>query len=619
MYFRSDRNGEYNVFAYDTDAKDVKQITNFEDFPVVDIKTDGKTLLLEQAGYFHLLNPGEMQPKRLKVAVATDGVEARPRFVKGAKYVREGAISPSGARAVFEFRGEIVTVPAEKGDPRNLTSTAGVHERSPAWSPDGKSVAYFSDAGGEYRLHVRAADGKGDAKTYDLGGAGYYERATWSPDSKKIAFVDNSMSLFVIDLDSQKVTKVASEPQYGPWDLWRLQPAWSPDSKWLAYNLGNKAAYRTVFVYNLETKKSTAITDGLSDCIDPVFDASGKYLYLLSSTDAGPQNNWFAQSNADMKTNRGAYLVVLKKGVPSPLAKESDEEKADEPKPKAKGEAKEKKEETKKDVEVVIDFDGINQRVVPLPIPAGDISNLQAGAAGQLLLPASTRVGRCWPAREHASPLRSDQAQVRYGRERDCGVRHRGREQEGADREHGCSVAGFANGADAGLVDHRLAARRASRPRRGERPRRAEPQRGGSAHRPAGRVEADLRGSLADQPRLLLRPQHAWCRLEGDEDEVRGVPAASHQQRRPVPRDPHDALGTGRRAQLHPARRAAARQGYGPRRTARCRLRDRRWPLSLQEGLRRVELDSGPAVAAHRAGHRGEAGRVSCSRFAASI
>lgn len=402
IYFRSDRNGEYNVFAYSTGATDVKQVTRFEDFPVVDIATDGKTLLFEQAGYLHTLIPGESQPKRLKITIAADNVEGRSRYVKGAKYVRDGAISPSGVRAVFEFRGEIITVPAEKGDPRNLTQTGGVHERGPAWSPDGKSVAYFSDAGGEYKLHVRAADGKGDAKTYELKGAGYYERATWSPDSKKIAFVDNSMSLFWIDLASGQVTKIASEPHFGPWALWRLQPAWSPDSKWIAYNLGNKAAYRTAYVHNLADNKSTAVTDGLSDCVDPVFDASGKYLLLLSSTDAGPVNHWFAQSNADMKARRGGYLVVLKKGVPNPLAKESDEEKGETAPAKGKkdddaknddegekGEKKDDKKDAKKDrkkeaVEVVIDFDGIDQRVVQLPIPAGDISNLQAGAAGQI-------------------------------------------------------------------------------------------------------------------------------------------------------------------------------------------------------------------------------------------
>jgi tricorn protease len=387
IYFRSDRNGEYNVFAYDAGTREVKQVTKFTDFPVLDMNCGGGRLIFEQAGYLHLLKPGESEPVRLKVGIAAELTEARPRYAKGAKYIRSASISPSGARAVFEFRGEIVTVPAEKGDPRNLTETPGVHERFPAWSPDGAKVAYFSDATGEYQLHVRTADGKGEAKTYQLGGAGHYERPAFSPDAKKITFVDNSQSLFWIDLDSGKLKKIASEPQYLPWTLWRMKPSWSPDSRWVAYNLGNKAAHRSVFIYDTKDDKSFPVTDALADAVDPVFDAGGKYLYLLGSTEAGPVNQWFAQSNADMRARRSVYLVVLKKGVPSPLAKESDEEKAEKADAKATKGDKDKKEEkaaaADTPVEVEIDFDGIDQRVVHLPIPAADLSNLQAGPAGQ--------------------------------------------------------------------------------------------------------------------------------------------------------------------------------------------------------------------------------------------
>ena len=117
---------------------------------------------------------------------------------------------------MLEYRGEIVTVPAKKGDPRNLTQTPGAHERSPAWSPDGKSIAYFSDASGEYALVVRPQDGKGEGRSYPLKGAGFYERPVWSPDSKKIAFIDNSRTLYWIDLDTGAVKRIAAEPIYGP-------------------------------------------------------------------------------------------------------------------------------------------------------------------------------------------------------------------------------------------------------------------------------------------------------------------------------------------------------------------------------------------------------------------
>jgi tricorn protease len=380
IFFRSDRNGEYNLFGYDPVAKKVRQLTEHKDFPVLALGSGGGHVIYEQAGYLHLFDPEKETSSRLKIGVSTDLGETRPRFVKGAKYVRNAGVSPSGARAVFEFRGEIVTVPAEKGDPHNLTETTGVHERSPEWSPDGRSIAYLSDEGGEYRLVVRPADGKGAAKTYELKGAGFYEQPTWSPDSKKIAYIDNSQSLYWIDLASGKAKKIASEPQYTPAGLRTLRPAWSPDSRWVVYALGNKAAYHTVFAYDTTTDKARAITDGMSDALDPVFDASGKYLFFLASTDAGPVNNWFAQSNADMKAKRSIYVVVLKRGEPSPLARESDEEKPKEDKPK---EAKPAKPEMKAEA-AVIDFDGIDQRILALPEPAGNFHNLQAGAAGQL-------------------------------------------------------------------------------------------------------------------------------------------------------------------------------------------------------------------------------------------
>ena len=146
--------------------------------------------------------------------MAADLRETRPRFVKGFDFVRDVALSPSGARAVVEFRGEIVTLPAEKGDPRNVTNTPAAHERNPRWSPDGTRIAYFSDESGEYALHVRPQDGKGDVTRIKLGGAGFYAGLLWSPDSQKIAFTDNSQSLFYVDLATGAVKRIGGNRVY---------------------------------------------------------------------------------------------------------------------------------------------------------------------------------------------------------------------------------------------------------------------------------------------------------------------------------------------------------------------------------------------------------------------
>jgi tricorn protease len=405
IYFRSDRNGEYNLFAYDTKTKAVAQLTRYGDFPVLDLGSGGGRLIYEQAGYLFLFDPARRSSTRLHIGVSTDLVEARPRYVRGTKYVRGGTISPTGARAVFGFRGEIVTVPAQKGDPRNLTESPGVHDRLPAWSPDGKSIAYFSDEGGEYRLCVRSADGKGQAKAYAPKGSGFYEAPLWSPDSKKIAYVDYSYSLYWIDLATGEVKKIASAPIFGET---RFSPSWAPDSAWIAYARANKAAYHAIYVYELSSGKSRPVTDGLSDATEPVFDAGGKYLYFFGSTDAGPVNHNFALSSQVTRSRRSLYLMVLRKDLPSPLARESDEERPlqSAPSRSSSGDSVKARQgrlaaaisavaagkpgpiassfsQPRPDA-VRIDFERIDQRILALPVEAGSYRDLEAGQAGQI-------------------------------------------------------------------------------------------------------------------------------------------------------------------------------------------------------------------------------------------
>jgi tricorn protease len=376
VYFRSDRDGEFNVYSFDPSTKKIARLTRHADFPVLNASAGAGKIVYEQAGYLHLLDPKSGSDARLKVGVAADLVESLPRFAKGKKFIRGGSVSPSGARAAIEFRGEIFTLPREKGDDRNLTNTPAANERWPAWSPDGKSIAYFSDRSGEYQLYIADQDGKGTPREIKIHGAGAYAEPKWSPDSKKISFSDNSRSIFVVDVPTGELAKVSSDVMYGPVRI--LNHAWSPDSQWLAYTRNTPTYMNRIYLYNVAEKTSTPLTDPYTDAMQPVFDANGKYLYFFASTDAGPVDDWFAQSNEDIRATRSIYLAVLPEGVVSPLAKESDEEAA---KPDAD---KDKKDEKKGPVKVAIDFDGITQRIVALPPKAGEYDNLAVGKSGQI-------------------------------------------------------------------------------------------------------------------------------------------------------------------------------------------------------------------------------------------
>ncbi|MCM2255357.1 MAG: PDZ domain-containing protein [Vicinamibacteria bacterium] len=402
LWFRSDRDGEFNLYRYEPATKAVTRVTRHEDFPVLTASAGAGSLVYEQAGALHRLDPKSGTASRLKVGVATDLVEHRPRWAKGAKWVRGGHISPTGARVALEFRGEIVTLPREKGDERNLTQTPGVHEQSPSWSPDGRAIAYFSDQSGEYQLVIAPQDGKGTRRSLPLSGSGFYYDIRWSPDAKKLSYTDNSRAIWMLDVTSGVSTKISADKIYGPNGLEALDHAWSPDSQWLAFTRNNEVFFNRIFLYSLATKQEIAVTDGLSDARRPVWDASGKYLFFKASTDAGPVVDWFSQANADMEINEQLYLAVLAKGVTSPLAKESDEEKPKEDKPaetaksatdkaKAGDKPAEKKDEP---VKVTVDEDGLALRILALPAKAGRYGDLTAGPAGQIFYRRGSFEGR---------------------------------------------------------------------------------------------------------------------------------------------------------------------------------------------------------------------------------
>ncbi|GAC1303290.1 MAG: S41 family peptidase [Mucilaginibacter sp.] len=385
IYFRSDRDGEFNLYSYDVDTKAVKQLTSFTDFPVLNASGGNGKVIFEQAGYLHLLDPGAAGSKKLTIGIAADLLELRPRFATGSKYIRSADISPSGSRVVVDFRGDIITVPAQKGDYHNLTLTTGVHEKYPSWSADGKWIAYFSDASGDYRLHIKSQDGKGEAKSFKLTGTGFYAFPKWSPNGKHIVYTDNARNLYVLTIADGSIKKIGSDDLYIPGPFRDMFNDWSPDSKWIAYTVITDTYFKKIYFYSIEQEKAFAVTDGLSDTDEPRFSRDGKYLYFLASTDAGPVLNWFDQSSEDMRRTNSIYLLTLQRETPSPLFRENDEEivKTDSAaKPAATAEAK----KTPPPVTGFrIDWDGIQNRIVDLPLKAGNYSQLGVTADGDLL------------------------------------------------------------------------------------------------------------------------------------------------------------------------------------------------------------------------------------------
>jgi tricorn protease len=395
IYFLSDRNGPVTLFAYDIKSQQVKQIVKNDGLDIKSASAAPDAIIYEQFGSLHLLDLKSGSDRALEIQLSGDLAEVRPHFQKiEPKRIRFADISPTGVRAVFGVRGEILTVPAEKGDIRNLTNTTDVVERDPAWSPDGKSIAYLSDESGEYALHVCDQSGLGDVRKFDLGKPPtFYYSPTWSPDSKRIAYSDKRLNYWYVDLEKKTPVRVDTDMYADP--AHRLQLAWSPDSRWIAYTRQLRNHLHAVFAYSLEQGKSYQLTDGMSDALYVAFDKDGKYLYFTASTNAALNTAWLDMTSLQRPVTRSVYLIVLKKDQISPLAPESDEEKgketekidknkksdADKEKEKDKEKAKEEK-----PVTVEIDIENISQRMLALPIPARNYYGLFAGKAGVLYL-----------------------------------------------------------------------------------------------------------------------------------------------------------------------------------------------------------------------------------------
>src|SRR6266404_2175825 len=335
IYFLSDRDHTMNLYAYRVDTKQVTQLTHHDDFDIMTASAGADAIVYEQAGYIYLVDASTGKPQRLNIEVKGDLPWARPQFKKVVSMIRNATLSPTGVRAAFEARGEIFTVPAEKGDYRNLTQSSSAHDRSPAWSTDGTQLAWFSDASGDYQLMLGDPLGVTTPRAIALPSTAFFSAPAWSPDGTQIMLQDNHRNLWTIEVASGKATKIDTDNYPDP--VRSFDATWSPDSKWVAYSNNLPSHLRAIFIYSLAEKKNHQVTDGLADSISPAFDAGGKYLYFLASTDYGPRTGWLEMSSLDRPVRRAIYLGVLNANEPSPLLPET----GDEPKPAPREEPKE--------------------------------------------------------------------------------------------------------------------------------------------------------------------------------------------------------------------------------------------------------------------------------------
>lgn len=388
IFFLSDREGPITLFSYDTRAHNVTQVLKNRGFDFKYASVGPGAIAIEQFGALYLYDLKSGKERKLEIQVSADMAETRPHFLNVADRIEHANLSPTGKRAVFEARGEILTVPAEKGDIRDITNTPAADERSPAWSPDGQRIAYFSDESGEYALYIKDQGGLGEAQKFDLGSPpSFYFTPFWSPDGKKIAYADKRLNLWYIDLEKKTPVHVSRDRFAETEQAYRA--AWSPDSQWLAYTRQELSHLRAVFLYSLATGESHRVTDGMSDSFSPVFDKSGKYLYLLASTDDGPTLDG-SMMGMNRPVSSSVYVIVLRKDLPSPLAPESDEEQEVKPaSPHAENAAKNKTPPV-----VTVDFEKIGQRILALPLPARHYTELLAGGDGTVFITEGSPVGQ---------------------------------------------------------------------------------------------------------------------------------------------------------------------------------------------------------------------------------
>jgi len=409
VYFLSDRDGPITLFAYDPGSRRVSRALPAEGFDITSASAGPDAIVYSQFGALNIYDPRSGTAHAVHVTMAADMPQVRPHWLHVGTMIESGGISPTGVRAVFAAHGAVMTIPAEHGDIRTIAASSSVMNRDPSWSPDGRSIAYFSDASGEYQLYISDQKGLKPPRVIDVhsGSPSFYYTPVWSPDSKKIAYSDKRLNLWYVTLDHPTPVKVATAPyeNFGPNDF---GIAWSPDSRWLAYTNALPNFLHAAYVFDLDTHATHQLTDGLSDVEYPQFDRSGKYLYFTASTNTALTSAGLDMTSDEHPVSSSVYLAVLARDVPSPVSPQSDDEPdtSDEPTtpatPPAAAARASAKPKAPAATKTTIDFDGFSQRIVALPLPDANYIALAAGKAGQLfaLATAETQTSPAPPPAE---------------------------------------------------------------------------------------------------------------------------------------------------------------------------------------------------------------------------
>lgn len=392
IYFASDRTGRMNLFCTDLGSKETKQLTNFKEYDIKFPSMGKQSIVFEEAGYVWRYDVASGQAGVVPIEVKEDLATGHPSFLDAAKHIESVNLAPDGERTVVVARGDIFSVPAKEGTARNLSATSNAHERDAVWSPDGKWVAYNSDATGENELYVRSQDGKTPSQQITSGAETYYYKVIWSPDSKKLLWSDRLQRLRYVDVSSKAVTQI-DQDKYGEIETYN----WSPDSQWVVWSRPEENGLPRVYLYSLASNQQTWITDSWYGSGEPVFSDNGKYLVLSSARDFKPLfgEEEFENVYRDMQR---VYLITLAKETEDPMGPRSDEvgkaeqkrqqekqkeeeEKAASPPAKTAEATKPEKptpEPTpKKPVVVKVDTDGIQERIEALPVTPGNYRNIR--------------------------------------------------------------------------------------------------------------------------------------------------------------------------------------------------------------------------------------------------